>query len=93
MGAHHGIQNPTISVTGSPRAKRWKRGGREGEGEGVAARKNQMRERGGGARMGGAKGAPGQVGLGWVVGQDRSLQRTRPLIGIQLRIEIRSEAR
>jgi hypothetical protein len=89
MGAHLGVQNPAITVTGSPRAKRWKRGGREGEG--VAARKNQMRERGGGAP--GARGAPGWARLGWVrlggvAGRDGSPQHTRPLIGIQLRIEI-----
>jgi hypothetical protein len=48
------------------------RGGRKGEGEGVAARENQMRERERGAwgrqgRMGGARGARpglGQAGLG-----------------------------
>jgi hypothetical protein len=54
MGAHLGVQNMAITVTGSPRAKRWKRGGREGEG-GVTARENQMRERWGG----GARGARG----------------------------------
>jgi hypothetical protein len=31
-GAHLGIQKMAITVTGSPRAKRWERGGREGEG-------------------------------------------------------------
>jgi hypothetical protein len=30
VGAHLGVQNPAITVTGSPRAKRWERGGREG---------------------------------------------------------------
>jgi hypothetical protein len=42
-GAHLGIEKPAITVTGSPRAKRWERDGREGVG--VAARENQMRER------------------------------------------------
>jgi hypothetical protein len=68
LGAHLGVQNPAITMTGSPRAKKWKRGGREGEG--VAAQKNQMRERGRGSRMGwgGAPGArsQGRPGLGWV---------------------------
>jgi hypothetical protein len=35
----------------------------------------------------------GRVGLGWVAGRDGSPQHTRPLIGIQLRIEIQNEAR
>jgi hypothetical protein len=46
-----GIHNPAITVTGSPRAKRWERGGREGEG--VVAWEKQMRER----ERGGAPGA------------------------------------
>jgi hypothetical protein len=49
-------------------------------------------------RQGRAGGAPGQVGLGRVglggiAGRDESPQRTGSLIGIQLRIEIRNEAR
>jgi hypothetical protein len=56
-----------------------------------------------GAHMGG--GAPGargvapsraglgRVRLGWVVRRDGSPQHTRPVIGIQLRIKIRNEAR
>jgi hypothetical protein len=58
-----GIQNLAITVTGSPRAKRWERGGREGEG--VVAREKQMRERErGGAHGGwGARGA--RPGPGW----------------------------
>jgi hypothetical protein len=43
--AHLGIQNPVITVTGSPRSKRWERGRRETEGKGVVARENQMGER------------------------------------------------
>jgi hypothetical protein len=60
MGAHLGVQNPAITVTGSPRA----RGGRKGE-EVAAREKNQMREieRRGGAHGGGG-GAPGARGPG-----------------------------
>jgi hypothetical protein len=79
--AHLGVQNPAITITGSPRAKRWKRGEREGEG--VAARENQMRERGGRGAWGvwDARGArrragPGWVGSSWVAGQDGSPQHT-----------------
>jgi hypothetical protein len=38
-GAHLGIQKTVITVTGSPSAKRWERGGRKGEG--VAARETK----------------------------------------------------
>jgi hypothetical protein len=67
MGSHLGVQNLAITVTGSPRAKRWKRGGREGEG--VVARENQMGEKEGegGHAWGGARGArpgPARAGLG-----------------------------
>jgi hypothetical protein len=45
------------------------RGGRKGEGEGVAAWENQMRE-GGGGTWGGC-GAPGAGSAGWFVGLGR----------------------
>jgi hypothetical protein len=97
MGAHLGVQNPAITITGSPRAKRWKRGEREGEG--VAARENQMRERGGRGAWGvwearGAQGRAGarRAGLGQVVLGRRPGRKptthTQPLIGNQMRIEI-----
>jgi hypothetical protein len=54
-GAHLGIQKTAITFTRSPSAKRWERGGRKGEG--VAARENQMRERGGAWGVWGARGA------------------------------------
>jgi hypothetical protein len=74
------------------------RGGRErwkkGRGSCCAGKPSEIER---GAHMGvwGARGRAGLgwVGLGWVVGQDGSPQRTRPLIGIQLRIEIRNEVR
>jgi hypothetical protein len=65
----------------------------------VAARETKMRERGRGRMVGcGAPGAcgqvPGRARLGWVgLGRDGSPLHARPLIGIQLRIEIRNEAR
>jgi hypothetical protein len=56
------------------------RGGRKGEGEGVVARENQMREREierGRAWWGwGAGGVPGWAGLGWVAGREASPQHT-----------------
>jgi hypothetical protein len=57
-----GIQNPVITVIGSPRA----RGGRKGEGEKVAAReKSNERDREEGAcTWGGGGGAPGARGPG-----------------------------
>jgi hypothetical protein len=67
-----GSKNPAITVTGSPRAKRWERGGREGDGVAAREKSNERDiERG---RMGvcGALGAcgvrragPGWVGSGW----------------------------
>jgi hypothetical protein len=42
---------------------------------------------------GARRAGPGWVRLGWVLGQNGSPQHTRPLIGIQLPIEIRNEAR
>jgi hypothetical protein len=66
--AHLGIQNPAITVTGSPRARggreRWKRG----RGSCCAGKFKCVRE-GEGARMGGglgARAARGHAGLGRV---------------------------
>jgi hypothetical protein len=60
-----GIQNSAITVTGSPRAKRWERGGREG----VVAREKQMQERERGGRQ-------GRAGLGCVAGRKPTARTT-----------------
>jgi hypothetical protein len=60
-----GIQNSVITVTGSPRAKRWERGGREG----VVAREKQMQERERGGRQ-------GRAGLGRIAGRKPTARTT-----------------